>query len=326
MAKPVKTPYGYSIQIYVNGVRESKTLPTMREVKAWAARRETELRDDSHKKPAEKTTLKQVLERYRDEVSPTKRGERWEFVRINAMIKHASLPINKPMTHCTPDAIGQWRDARLQVVSAGSVLRDIGLLSAVLETARREWRIIESNPLKDVRKPRSPDHRNTIITRQQIKLILKQLDYSAFKPVRSVSQAIALCFLLAMRTGMRAGELCSLTWLNVKDDYCILPVTKTVPREVPLGYDAIRIIKRMQGWDKERVFGVNSNTLDAMFRRARLRAGLEGFVFHDTRHTAATMLAKKVDVLTLCKIFGWSSTSQALTYFNPKASDISKLL
>ena len=326
MAKPVKTPYGYSIQIYVNGVRESKTLPTMREVKAWAARRETELRDDSHKKPAEKTTLKQVLERYRDEVSPTKRGERWEFVRINAMLKHVSLPINKPMTYCIPDAIGQWRDARLQVVFAGSVLRDIGLLSAVLETARREWRIIESNPVKDVRKPRSPDHRNTIITRQQIKRILKQLDYSAFKPVRSVSQAIALCFLLAMRTGMRAGELCGLTWANVKDDYCILPVTKTVPREVPLSYDAIRIIKRMQGWDKELVFGLNSNTLDAIFRRARIKAGLEGFVFHDTRHTAATMLAKKLHVLELCKMFGWSDPKNAMIYFNPKASDISKRL
>jgi hypothetical protein len=30
--------------------------------------------------------------------------------------------------------------------------------------------------------------------------------------------------------------------------------------------------------------------------------------------------------LTLCKIFGWSNTAQALTYFNPKASDIAKQL
>jgi hypothetical protein len=37
-------------------------------------------------------------------------------------------------------------------------------------------------------------------------------------------------------------------------------------------------------------------------------------------------LAPRVDVLTLCKIFGWSSTTQALTYFNPKAADIAERL
>lgn len=326
MAKPKKTAYGYFIQICVKGHRENKTFRTIREATAWAESRKSELREESNKLPIDKYTLRYVLERYRDEVSPTKRGARWEEVRINAMLKHDSLPINKPMSECTPDAIGKWRDARLKVVSAGSVLRDIGLLSSVLETARREWRIIESNPVKDVRKPKSPDHRDTIITSKQIKLMLKQLDYSYKDPVRSVTQAVAMCFLLAMRTGMRAGELCALTWDNVKDGYCILPVTKTVPREVPLSRKAEYIINRMKGWDKERVFGLQSNTLDALFRRTRIRAGLDGFVFHDTRHTAATMLAKKVDVLTLCKIFGWKQTSQALTYFNPKASDISKRL
>lgn len=61
---------------------------------------------------------------------------------------------------------------------------------------------------------------------------------------------------------------------------------------------------------------------------ARARAKLEGFTFHDSRHTAATRMAAKpgIDVLTLCKIFGWSNTKQALAYFNPKPSDLAKLL
>lgn len=82
----------------------------------------------------------------------------------------------------------------------------------------------------------------------------------------------------------------------------------------------------MRGWDDERVFGLKAQTLDALFRRHRVRCGLEGFTFHDSRHTAATWMAGKVDVLTLCKIFGWSSTSMALTYYNPKATDIAKRL
>jgi integrase len=55
---------------------------------------------------------------------------------------------------------------------------------------------------------------------------------------------------------------------------------------------------------------------------------LSGFTFHDSRHTAATWMVNsgKVDVLSLCKIFGWTNTTMALTYFNPKAVDIAKQL
>lgn len=72
------------------------------------------------------------------------------------------------------------------------------------------------------------------------------------------------------------------------------------------------------------VFGITPQTLDTLFRRARDRAGIEGVVFHDARHTAATWLAQKLHVLELCKVFGWAGTSQALTYFNPSAKDIAK--
>ena len=67
-------------------------------------------------------------------------------------------------------------------------------------------------------------------------------------------------------------------------------------------------------------------TLDALFRKLRDAAGLSGFTFHDTRHTAATMIARKLDVLDLCKMFGWKNTTRALTYYNPTASDIAKRL
>jgi len=97
-------------------------------------------------------------------------------------------------------------------------------------------------------------------------------------------------------------------------------------RDVPLSSRAIRLIEQMRGFDEALVFGLKTASLDAFFRKYRQRAGLDGFTFHDTRHTAATMLCKKVEVLTLCKIFGWSNTSQALTYYNPKAASIAALL
>lgn len=319
---------GYRAFVCVNYIRDSSIFRTKREAEIWAARRETELRTGANLPLCEKYTLANTIERYRDEVSPTKRGHNWEFLRLNAFLRDKTLPIHKPLSQCTPDAIGKYRDARLQLVAKSTVLRELGLLSSMLEEARREWKWIESNPVKDVRKPRAPDHRNVIITKSQIKQVLNHLDYTKDMPVRSISCACGFAFLFALRTGMRAGEICSLTWANVQDDYCILPVTKTKPRNVPLSKKSKFIIEHMKGFDKSLVFGIQTNTLDAMFRRARNRAKLEGFTFHDARHTAATWMVNsgKVNVLDLCKIYGWSSTSMALTYFNPSASQLAKKL
>ena len=155
--------------------------------------------------------------------------------------------------------------------------------------------------------------------------MLRALGYG--HPVRTVSGSVATCFLTALATGMRAGELVGLQWADVKGDHVVLPITKNGKRrDVPLTPVAQRLIAKMKGWDAVWVFGLKNTTLDALFRRARKRAGLDGFLFHDARHTAATALARKLDVLTLCKVFGWSNTKQALTYFNPSASDIARRL
>lgn len=290
----------------------------------WEAETLREMGQSDAEKRA-KVTFKHVLEKYRDEVTPTKRGKRWEYIRIEAYL-NGLFDVDKSIAEVTSDLLGQWRDKRLLTKAASTVLRDFSLLSAIFEHARREWKYIDINPVRDVRKPREPDHRSIVITRPQIKAILQALEYKQLSNIRTVSQAVAVCFLMALRTGMRAGELCNLTWENLYDNYCRLPVTKTVPRDVPLSKKAIKLANKMRGFDKSHVFGLKPQTLDAMFRRAKKRAGINGVHFHDARHTAATWMCGKVDVLTLCKIFGWKNTSQALTYYNPKASDIAKRL
>ena len=130
---------------------------------------------------------------------------------------------------------------------------------------------------------------------------------------------------------MRAGELCALTWADVGADYCRVQgvkqgARKTGRRDVPLSPKARRTIERMRGFDPSLVFGLKVQSLDAMFRKYRNRAGLDGFVFHDSRHTAATWIAQKLHVLDLCKMFGWSNPKRAMIYYNPTAGDIAKRL
>lgn len=142
-----------------------------------------------------------------------------------------------------------------------------------------------------------------------------------------MSNAVAHAMLLALFTGMRAGEICALRWADVRPEFVILHTSKTGKgREVALTHAAARVIEQLRGWDDDSLTGLHSQTLDALYRKARAKAGLSGFTFHDLRHTAATRLATKMHPTDLARMFGWSSLNQVMTYYNPSASDISKRL
>jgi integrase len=328
MASITKVANGYRAQVYVKGQRDSKCFRTRREADAWGAARETALHAQNEASPVGRHTFGELLRKFRDEVSPHRRGARWEELRIEAKLKDPRLPANMLLADMTSDILGAWRNERLKQVAASTVLRELKLLSSIFEHARLEWKWIESNPVKDVRKPRSPDHRETLIAWQNIRRMLAEMGYRR-GICRSVAQAVAHAFLFALRTGMRAGEICGLTWDRVFDDHCTVSgKTRAAKRSVPLTAPTKRLLEAMRGYDPVLVFGMKSQSLDANFRKYRNRAGLEGFTFHDSRHTAATRIAKsgRIDVLTLCKIFGWSNPSMAMIYYNPTAKDVVNML
>lgn len=331
MATPKKTAQGtWRIQLEVNGQRDSGTFPTKREAEEWKARRTVELRAAAGGDLGKGKTLRDAMRRYAEEVSPTRRGERWEVIRLAAFEgPEHGLPILKPIALVNDDDLRAWRDRRLKTRGKGTVLRDMTLLSAVLEHARTEWKWVKANPLRDVKKPAQPAHRERVIKGWEIRRMLRALGYTS-GPVRTVSQAVAGAFLLALVTGMRVKELCNLRWEDVREAYGTAHNVKAreagVSRDVPFNAVARRLVARMEGWDAETVFGVSPATLDALFRRARKRAGCSGFTFHDSRHTAATMIAPRLPILDLCKMFGWKRTDQALTYYNPTAKQIAERL
>lgn len=323
MASITQTASGYRAQVYVKGVRDSAVKRTKREAAAWAAARETEIREQAGKPAAVRFTLAEAMIRYRDEVSPENDGHRWEVLRINAFLRADSgLATGLKIGEVTPDVLGDWRRVRSRKVKDSTILREIALLSQIFEEARRTWQWIAVNPVSDMRKPPQPRHREVVIDRWQIKAMLRALGYSPRRPILTVTQAVAVAFLVALRSGMRAGELCGLEWTRVHASWCVLTKTKTTPRDVPLTPKALRLIGRMRGFNGRLVFGVQAGSLDTLFRRARKDAGLSGFTFHDSRHTAATWLAQKLHILDLCKMFGWKDTKRAMTYYNPTAADI----
>lgn len=322
MSSIVKLPNGYRALVTVNCVRKTKCFPSKREAQQWAAMTETMLRQKEKLPVSQRFTLAEVMNRYSEEVSIKKRTGSREQLRIEAL--KAQLPAHLPIGDITPDHLGKWRDKRLKEVQAGSVLRDFNILSPIFQTAMTEWGLIDKNPCSLTKRPRAPDHREVLLTRRQIILMLKALGYG--KKVSTITEAVGVAFLLALRTGMRAGEICDLRWDQVNRDYLSRVGTKTGARDVPAPPKVMRLISKMKHFDKDKVFPLKTSTLDALFRKHRNKVGLSGFTFHDSRHYAATMLCRKVDALTLCKIFGWKNPKFALIYYNPTASDIANRL
>lgn len=323
MASIQKTAKGYRAQLYVKGVRDSATFPTRREALQWAGRRDAEMRMGASSGVAHIKTLGDALRRYGEEVSPKRKGEHWELLRLAAFAR-STLPVKIRMQEIGPEHISAWRDRRMLEVAPGSVLRELGLLSAVWDVAIKEWRWASVNPVKAIRKPSSPAHRQRVIARHEIKALLRAMGYQAGKPPQSVAQAVACCFVLALRTGMRAGEMTGLTWDRVYPDFVRLLTSKTGKgREVPLTRKASALLQRLRGYSgNNSVFGMAAPVRDAMFRRYRDRVGLHDLTFHDARHTAATWigLSGKLELLELCRAFGWSDPKMAMVYFNPSAS------
>lgn len=305
---------------------QSKTFDTLRDAKAWAQEVEVRLRSEvasnfSH------VTLQHALTRYLDEEVPKHRGSKKDTDRVNRLLRE--LPIQKPITDITKYDLVEWRNDRLKEVKGSSVHRDMGLLSAFFNHCVSEWGYIKYSPIADVTRPQKSPHRERIIQQNEIDQLLQQLQHDdATKPV-SIGRQVAVIFLLALETGMRAGEICGLEWNRVYLDQkkVYLHTTKNGrPREVPLSKRAIELIRMMNGVNDGMVFALTPSTLDAYFRKARRLAGLDGFTFHDTRHTAATRIAKKIMLPDLVKMFGWSDPKMALVYYNPTATEIAERL
>jgi integrase len=315
MATFKKHKSGWQAQVARKGVRVSKILPTKREAQDWAARQEhLILQGKGQYGPG---TLSDLLDRYAKTESPKKKGERWETLRLAKIAKDKIGAIS--LIDLQPGDFADWRDRRVKEVAPSSVRREMILLSAVMTTAVKEWKLLPSSPLADVRKPSNPPPRDRRVSQDEIDALVKAAGSDLSKSrARSVH-----AFRFAVETAMRAGEICGLTEDSIAGSVAFIPDTKNgEPRYVPLSTVALDLWAELP----TNGFGLEPGTLDALFRRCRDDAGIENLTFHDSRHEAITRLSKRLDVLPLARMVGHKNVSQLMTYYNETPGDIAKLL
>lgn len=301
--------------------RASASFKTKSDAAAWVLRQESEFAGNL---PAR--TLAQACAKFADEVSPKRRGERWERLRLR---KWAESPMGlRPLDKVSAAELGQWRDARLAEVAPGTVRREMGLLGDVFAIARREWGWLRVSPVPDVRKPPQPPPRRRRITDAEIAAMVAGFGLTEGLWAFTSTHRIGLAFLFALETAMRAGEVLGLHWpdVHLEKRYVVLPRTKNGDRrEVPLSARAVEILRALPVGERP-CFDLHPGTRDSIFRRVRTETGLSGFTFHDTRATAIWRLSKKLDVLQLARMIGHRDINSLRHYYNESAEELARFL
>lgn len=309
-------------EVYRGEKREFDSFATKAEASAWALERESMLSGDR----LPQHTLAEAMERYANTVSDTKKGGRWEKIRFAKLKLYDVAKI--PLPQLTATHIAAWRDLRLTEVKPGTVYREMNAISAVLSKARKEWRWIDETPTRDVERPTQPPSRRRRISEDEIARLCSALGYEFPNRPANLSQRVALAFLFALETAMRAGEILGLTPpdVHVDQSYVTLPKTKNGDiRHVPLSKRAIKILRLLPP-NVVPVFGIEPALRDALFRKARRRAGLDDLHFHDARAEAIWRMSKKIDVLQLARVIGHRDINSLRFYYNESATEIAKRL
>lgn len=313
----------------------SKLFTTKKEAELWARDIES-LQDKGSKhdhRGARETSVGSLFERFRDEVAPTRKGAKWEIVRVNRLLRTARF-MKRRLDQIKPLDIRDWRDERLTEVSAASVSREMKLISSVFTKSIKLWDApLLVNPCFNVEKPANSDNaRNRRPSLAEIEQITKACGLQEGLPPKVSIEYAGWAFLLAIETAMRISEIATVKVgaCHPNDRYIQLVDTKNGDnRAVPLSKRAAEIVVLLSTGKKadEDLIPVTPETLGMAFAKVCKQLKIIDLHFHDSRHEATTRLSKKlVNVLELSAVTGHKTLSNLKRYYNPTPQELAAKL
>lgn len=310
-------------QIAKRGVRESQTFQTKGAARSWGTRREAEILDGVTTWPQK--TYADAIARYLREVTPTKGAATFERVALKQTLREFPELCAMVISEVSTDDLMAWRDRRLEAVSGSTVIRYAALLRNVWTLAAEWGWCPELSPWRALKMPQHNPPRERINGWREVRALLRRLNFYTGQPPKTKGEQVAYAWLIAMRTAMRASEVLGLKPDDVRGHVVTLREHKTKHltgrnRKVPITPQALRLLKLALPFD------LTARSLDAMFRKARDHAGLQGFTFHDSRATATTLLSRRVDPLTLARITGHRDIRMLMVYYRESDEAIASRL
>lgn len=274
--------------------------------------------------------MREALTRYRLQISILKKGYAQERYRIEQLSR--SFLGDMVVRDITSVHIATYRDMRLSslnpktklLLSAASVRLEMSLLSNFFDIARIEWGFCTDNPVKLVRKPKTPPGRERRLTPREDRRILRYAFQHSNPHLYSI-------IVLALETAMRQGEILGLHWehINLKSRVAHLPTTKNgEKRDVPLSLKAREALTRLGVKSSGRIFGYTKEGIKSSWRYMTVKLEIEDLHFHDLRHEAISRLVERgvFDLMEVAAISGHKSLAMLKRYTHLKAQRLVRKL
>ncbi|MCZ2172975.1 MAG: site-specific integrase [Burkholderiales bacterium] len=302
---------------------QSRTFETRKDAEAWARSVEREMDTGTFvsRADAERTTIKEIAERYEKEILPRMKSQRQEQQRINAVVERFG---EYHLSAVTPAMVAGWRDTLSKRLAGQTVHHYMAVLGRLYTSAARDFGIALplGNPVVSVRRPKIDNARSRRLEKGEEKKLSAALDESR-------SAHLKPAVLLALETAMRRGELLVLRWedIDLRQRVAHLSDTKNgTSRDVPLSTAAVAVLKKLPRQISGRVFPITPTVITEGFERACERAEIEDLRFHDLRHEATSRLAEKLAMHELMKVTGHKDPRMLARYYHPRAADLAKKL
>lgn len=304
---------------------QSRTFTYRDDAERWA--RETEVAIERglffDRTKAEKTTISELIERYKRDVMPSLGGKHIKPA-LNALEPVFGV---YALSSLTSEMISKYRDDRLKSVAESTTKKELNLLSKIIDLAGQEWGIpVAVNPCLTVKRPPEPKGRDRRLEAGEEDALLREC--------RQSSQELEAITIVAIESAARLGELLKLEWRHINLDKRtaqLLDTKNGEDRSIPLSPRAVNTLSTLKSLPRHiggRVFyrWAASDSFNKVWVRACARAGINNLKFHDLRHEACSRLADKFHMHELMKITGHKTAAMLARYYHPRAEELAKRL
>jgi integrase len=293
-----------------NRIQESSHSSSKRDAEDLLSIRKSEVLRGTFKRPV-KIAFGELGTRYMEYAKANKRS----WLRDEQMFGSltAFLGSERQLREISPADIEGFKLHRRKEVSGSTVNRELALLKHMLNLAI-DWDLyLGSNPVRKVKYFQEVNTGFRTLSKEEEKKFLAH--------ATPYIQDIAT---FDLNTGLRIGEILSLTWESVDLEKNLLSVfahkTNKI-RVVPINAEARRVLSYWALGKKSQFVFYNHETgkpfvdLKAGFALACRKAGIEGVTWHTLRHTfASRLVARGVDIVTVQQLLGHSSITVTMRY------------
>ena len=299
----------------------SKTFIKKSNASNWAKEIEYQLDREQYEDFSEsvRITLGELITRYRDEITPTKKGAKEEKYKLNFILRNKIVKCR--VLSLKTKQILEFKNDIKETRAASTVNKYIHYIYTIWETARVQWDIAlpSRNPVSLVKKEKVTDKIDRILTPEEYQDLLVACSKSnlAFLP-----EIVEFAYI----TAMRFGEITKLETKDInfeKSTALLLDTKNGESRLVPLTDRALEICNKFRF--REKLFDINRDKFRHYFEQACHRANVKKFRFHDLRACAITNLfLRGWSIAEVSVVSGHKTWSELKRYTRIKASDLIK--